>query len=349
MKSFRNIGKDKEEDKKEFSPSFGPKEEIEGPVLDVKNLTTHYFTNNGEVMALDDVSFELERGESLGVAGESGCGKSTMAFSLINQVQPPGRIVDGSVNIGDIDVSELSEKDTRKKVRWNRISYIFQGAMDIFTPVYTVGHQMVEPLKYHQNIEGDEARRICEYYLNEVNLDGQIFDRYPHELSGGQKQRVIIATALLLEPDVLIADEPTTSLDVVVEAQIMNLLKRLKEETEISLIFITHDLCVLSEICEKLNIMYAGKIAEIGDSSKIFGDPKHPYTEKLLASIPTLHEDVDELERIPGKPPNLVNPPSGCRFHPRCPFSEDICKKDVPELREVEGRKVACHFAGEVT
>lgn len=319
------------------------------PVLDVKNLTTHYFTRNGEVQALDDISFKLSEGESLGIAGESGCGKSTLAYSLINQVQPPGRIVGGTVNVDGIDVTSLSETETREKVRWSKISYVFQGAMDIFTPVYTVGHQMEEPLKYHKGIKGEEAREICGDYLEEVNLDRSIFDRYPHELSGGQKQRVIIATALLLEPSVLIADEPTTSLDVVVEAKIMNLLKRLKRELGISMIFITHDLSILSEVSDKLCIMYAGKIAEIGDSKKIYNDPKHPYTEKLLASIPRLHEDFDRLERIPGVPPDLISPPSGCRFHPRCPYSDKICEREVPEIREVEEREVACHFAGEVT
>jgi len=318
-------------------------------VLRVENLTTHYFTRKGEVNALDDVSFELKKGEALGVAGESGCGKSTLAFSLINQVQPPGRIVDGNIQIDGIDVASLDEEQTRNQVRWKKISYIFQGAMDILTPVYTVGHQMSEPLKYHRGVEGEEAREICNEYLESVNLDPSIYDRYPHELSGGQKQRVIIATALLLGPDVLIADEPTTSLDVVVEAQIMNLLKKLRKETGISMIFITHDLNILSEVCEKLNIMYAGKIAEIGESKNIFNDPKHPYTEKLLASIPKLHKDVEKLERIPGAPPDLVNPPSGCRFHPRCPYSENICEDKVPELREVAGRRVACHFAGELT
>ncbi len=322
---------------------------MSSPVLDVRNLTTHYFTRKGEVQALDDASFQLARGESMGVAGESGCGKSTMAFSLINQVQPPGRVVGGEVNIDGINTVELSETETREKVRWKRISMVFQGAMDILTPVYTVGHQMKEPLHYHKGITGNEAREKCEEYLGEVGLDTEIFTRYPHELSGGQKQRVIIATSLLLEPDVLIADEPTTSLDVVVEAQIMNLLKRLKKELGISMIFITHDLSILSEVSNKLSIMYAGKFAELGDADKIYNNPKHPYTEKLLASIPRLHKDVERLERIPGAPPNLVAPPSGCRFHPRCPYAEEVCQEEVPEPREVEGRKVACHFAGEVT
>lgn len=319
------------------------------PVLNVKNLTTHYFTKKGVVQALDNANFKLQRGQSLGVAGESGCGKSTMAFSLINQVQPPGRIVEGEVLIDGINAVQLSESDIRKKVRWKRISMVFQGAMDILTPVYTVGHQMKEPLHYHEGITGDEAREKCEEYLGYVGLDAEIFTRYPHELSGGQKQRVIIATSLLLEPNVLIADEPTTSLDVVVEAQIMNLLKRLKKELGISMIFITHDLSILSEVSNKLSIMYAGHFAELGKAEKIYNNPKHPYTEKLLASIPRLHKDVERLERIPGAPPNLVDPPAGCRFHPRCPYTEPKCREEEPELRKVEGRKVSCHFAGEVT
>ncbi|MFB6291731.1 MAG: ABC transporter ATP-binding protein [Candidatus Bipolaricaulia bacterium] len=318
------------------------------PVLEVNNLTTHYFTDKGEVQALDDANFKLAKGQSMGVAGESGCGKSTMAFSLINQVQPPGRIVNGEVLIDGIDAVQLSENQIRKKVRWKRISMVFQGAMDILTPVYTVGHQMKEPLYYHKGIEGAEAREKCEGYLGSVGLDSEIFTRYPHELSGGQKQRVIIATSLLLEPNVLIADEPTTSLDVVVEAQIMNLLKRLKKELGISMIFITHDLSILSEVSNNLSIMYAGKFAELGNAKRIYENPKHPYTEKLLASIPRLHKDVERLERIPGAPPNLVDPPSGCRFHPRCTYARKQCKEVVPEIRELEGRKVACHFAEEV-
>lgn len=322
---------------------------MDDSVLEVNDLTTHYFTEKGEVQALDDVNFSLAKGESMGVAGESGCGKSTMAFSLINQVQPPGRIVDGEVKIDGIDSVSLSETEVRKQVRWKKISMVFQGAMDILTPVYSVGHQMKEPLQYHQGIKGDEARKKCERYLEEVGLDKEIFTRYPHELSGGQKQRVIIASSLLLEPTVLIADEPTTSLDVVVEAQIMNLLKRLKKELGISMIFITHDLSILSEVSNKLSIMYAGKFAELGDAEKLYNNPKHPYTEKLLESIPRLHKDVKRLEKIKGTPPNLVDPPSGCRFHPRCPYAKEKCKEEKPEIREVEGRKVACHFAEQVT
>jgi len=316
-------------------------------VLKVDELCTHYLTSDGEVKALDDASFELERGKSIGVAGESGCGKSTLAFSLLNQVQPPGQIMSGSINLDGIEVTELSEKEARKKIRWKKISMVFQGAMEIMTPVYTVGHQMVEPLKYHKGIEGEEARNICERYLELVNLDGSIFDRYPHELSGGQKQRVVIATALLLEPNMVILDEPTTALDVVVEARIMNDLKRLKKELDISMMFITHDLSILAEVSDDLAIMYAGWIVEHGSASKIYSDPKHPYTEKLMAAIPDIRTDIDRLEYIPGVPPNLVNPPSGCRFHPRCHKAMEVCREMEPKVHEVDGVRVKCHLYSE--
>lgn len=311
-------------------------------ILTVDDLTTHYLTSKGEVQALDNASLELDRGESIGIAGESGCGKSTLAFSLINLVQPPGKIMDGKIDIDGIDVTNLTESETRKKVRWNKISMVFQGAMEILTPVYSVGQQMKEPLKYHKDITGEQAKKICERYLDLVDLDAEIFDRYPHELSGGQKQRVVIATALLLEPDVVILDEPTTALDVVVEARIMNDLKRLRKELDISMIFITHDMSILAEVSDKLAIMYAGWIVEIGPAIEIYNNPKHPYTQKLLAAIPRIHEDIDRLEYIPGVPPNLVDPPSGCRFHPRCPKAMEKCKNQVPGDYDVEGVKVKC-------
>lgn len=313
-------------------------------VLDVDELTTHYFTSKGEVQGLDNASFRLERGNALGVAGESGCGKSTMAFSLLKQVQPPGEIVSGSIDLDGIEVTDLTEKEARKKIRWNKISMVFQGAMDILTPVYTTGQQMMEPLKYHKGIQGQEAREICYEYLDLVDLDHELFDRYPHELSGGQKQRIIIATALLLEPDIIILDEPTTALDVVVEARIMNDLKRLKKELNNSMIFITHDLSILAEVSDKLAIMYGGWIVEIGDAMKIYNDPKHPYTQKLLAAIPRLHKDIERLEFIPGAPPDLISPPSGCRFYPRCPEAMERCTEVEPDEYSVEGVRVKCHL-----
>jgi len=211
--------------------------------------------------------------------------------------------------------------------------------------VYTVGYQMAEPLMYHKGVKKEDAMEKSTDYLELVGLSPDILTRYPHELSGGMKQRVVIAMALLLSPDLVICDEPTTALDVVVQAQIMNLLKRLKKELEISTIFITHDLSILAEVVDRLAIMYAGKFVEIGDSIKMYRNPVHPYTQKLLGAIPKLHEDLEKLEYIPGTPPNLIHPPSGCRFHPRCPYAMDICKKEEPKMKEVDADHfAACHL-----
>ncbi|AFL95118.1 dipeptide/oligopeptide ABC transporter ATPase 4 [Thermococcus cleftensis] len=305
-------------------------------VLEVKDLKMYYFTNKGVVKAVDNISFNLRKGEVLGLAGESGCGKSSLGFTLMGMPTPPGKIVSGSIKIDGREIVGLPEDVLRKEIRWQKISMIFQGAMNALNPVYTVGHQMIEPLLLHKGMSKSDALDRAQKYLELVGLDPEIVYRYPHELSGGMKQRVIIASALLLEPDVVIADEPTTALDVVVQAQIINLLKKLKKELGLSMIFITHDLSILAEISDRVAIMYAGKIVEIGDSEKIYYEPAHPYTQKLLAAIPRLHEDVEKLEFIPGQPPNLINPPKGCRFNPRCPYVMQVCKEQEPEMKEVD-------------
>ena len=305
-------------------------------VLEVRNLKMYYFTSKGVVKAVDNISFDLKKGEVLGLAGESGCGKSSLGFTLLGMPTPPGKIVDGSIKIDGREIVGLPEDVLRKEIRWQKISMIFQGAMNALNPVYTIGYQMIEPLIYHKGMSKEEALDRAQKYLELVGLDPEIVYRYPHELSGGMKQRVVIAMALLMEPSVVIADEPTTALDVIVQAQIINLMKRLKKELNLSMIFITHDLSILAEISDKVAIMYAGKIVEIGDSEKIYYEPAHPYTQKLLAAIPRLHEDVERLEFIPGQPPNLINPPKGCRFHPRCPYAMDVCKEQEPELKEID-------------
>jgi len=307
-----------------------------GNVLEVKDLKMYYFTSRGLVRAVDNISFELKKGEVLGLAGESGCGKSSLGFTLMGMPTPPGKIVDGSIKIDGREIVGLPEDIFRKEVRWQKISMIFQGAMNALNPVYTIGYQMIEPLIYHKGMNKEEALDRAMKYLELVGLAPEIVYRYPHELSGGMKQRVVIATALLLDPEIVIADEPTTALDVVVQAQIINLMKKLKKELGLSMIFITHDLSILAEVSDRVAIMYAGKIVEIGDSEKIYYEPAHPYTQKLLGAIPRLHEDVERLEFIPGQPPNLITPPSGCRFHPRCPYAMQQCKEQVPELKEIE-------------
>ena len=315
-------------------------------LLEVKELKTYYYTLRGVVKAVDNVSFSLERGEVLGIAGESGCGKSTLAWALLGLVPPPGRIAGGEIMLDGINITKLSEHDLRKKVRWRKISMIFQGAMNALTPVFTIENQLAEPLIIHKGMSKNEARERIAQMLKAVGLDETIMKRYPHELSGGQKQRVIIAMALLLNPDLVIADEPTTALDVIVQAQIMNLFKEIKKRYNIGMIFITHDLSLIAEIADKVAIMYAGKIVEIGSSDQVFGNPRHPYTQGLLRSIPRIRSK-EKITWIPGVPPDLVRPPPGCRFFPRCKYVKERCRKEEPELKEIEpGHFVACHLYG---
>ena len=314
-------------------------------ILKVENLKINFFTRKGIVYAVDDISFSLKKGETLGLVGESGCGKTTTVLGLMKMVPTPGEITGGRILIGGKDIIPLSENEMRQKVRWEKISMVFQGAMNCLTPVYTIEKQMMETIQEHKNIERLQAKKCIINYLNLVGLPEDIIRRYPHELSGGMKQRIVIATALFLEPKIVICDEPTTALDVVVQAQIINLIKRLKKKLGLSVIFITHDLATEAEVADRLLIMYAGKLAEIGTNEQIYSKqgPIHPYTEKLLKATPRLHEKVEELSFIPGTPPDLVDPPSGCRFHPRCTEVMERCKKDEPPLIEVEPEHwIAC-------
>jgi peptide/nickel transport system ATP-binding protein len=314
---------------------------MSAPVLDVKNLKVYYFTSRGTVKAVDGVSFNVAEREVLGIAGESGCGKSTLGYALLRLVPPPGRIVDGKIILDGVDITSLPEDEVRK-IRWSKISMVFQGALNVLNPVIRVGDQIAEVLMYHKGLTKKEALDIAAQYLKLVGLAPDVLRRYPHELSGGMKQRVVIAMALILKPRLVIADEPTTALDVVVQAQIMNLLKQLKEQEKISMIFITHDLSLIAEIADKVAVMYAGKIVELGPSDAIFERPMHPYTQGLIRSIPSLRQRK-ALTWIPGAPPDLRNPPPGCRFHPRCPFAMDVCRREEPPMIEVEkGHYVAC-------
>ncbi len=312
-------------------------------MLEVRNLKTYFYTTKGVVKAVDGVSFKLNKGEVLGIAGESGCGKSTTAYSLIRLVPPPGKIVDGELVFEGRDILKLSEEDFRKQIRWKKISMVFQGAMNALNPVYTIGDQIAEVLMLHKHMTKEEAMKEVYKLLEMVGIDPKRAKSYPHELSGGMKQRVVIAMALALRPPLVIADEPTTALDVVVQAQIMNLLKRLQREHRMSIILITHDLSLIAEMAEKVVIMYAGKIVEYGTAEQIFLNPQHPYTRGLLASIPRLTGDIHKLEFIPGVPPDLSNPPPGCRFAPRCKFKFEPCDKEEPPVIEVEpGHYVSC-------
>jgi len=313
------------------------------PLLEVEDLRTYYYTLRGVVRAVDGVSFTLDRGETLGIAGESGCGKSTLAWSIMKLVPPPGRIVGGSIRIDGRDITKMSESEVRREIRWKKVSMIFQGAMNAFNPVLKVGDQVIEPLLLHTGMDREEAWARAAEMVQHVGLPPEILDRYPHELSGGQKQRLVIAMAILLEPDIVIADEPTTALDVVIQAQILNLMKRLYREKKMSIILITHDLSVIAELSEKVAIMYAGKIVEYGAAEAVFENPLHPYTQALLKAVPRLRGPKERLIYIPGSPPDLRNPPRGCRFNPRCERRFEPCDREEPPLVEVEkNHYVAC-------
>jgi len=314
-------------------------------LLKVENLQMHYFTSKGAVRAIDDISFELRPGETIGLVGESGCGKTSLGTSILRMPTPPGRYVSGKIFVDGVDLIPLPEKEVRRNIRWQKISMVFQGAMNCLTPVYTIGRQMMETLNEHSDMPRSDAEDLIREYLGYVGLPPEIVQRYPHELSGGMKQRAVIATALFLRPEIVILDEPTTALDVIVQAQIINLLKKLKKQFSLSFIFITHDLALEAEISDRLCVMYAGKIVEMGSNAQIYGTrgPKHPYTERLLGATPRLFKKVEQLQFIPGTPPDLIAPPKGCRCSPRCDKAFDRCFQEEPPLIEIEpGHRSAC-------
>lgn len=312
-------------------------------LLKIENLQMHYFTSKGAVRAIDDISFELKPGETIGLVGESGCGKTSLGTSILRMPTPPGRYIGGQIIVDGVDIIPLSEKEVRKNLRWQKISMVFQGAMNCLTPVYTIGRQMRETLNEHSDIQKADADNLMREYLGYVGLAPEILQRYPHELSGGMKQRAVIATALFLKPQIVILDEPTTALDVIVQAQIINLLKKLRAQFNLSFIFITHDLALEAEISDRICVMYAGKIVEMGTNAQIYGDvgPAHPYTARLLAATPRLFRKVEQLQFIPGTPPDLISPPRGCRFSPRCDKAFARCFEEEPPLIEIEPEHTA--------
>jgi peptide/nickel transport system ATP-binding protein len=298
--------------------------------LTINGLSSRYSSTKGPVYAVDDVDFSLEDGESIGIAGESACGKSTLGLSIIRMLS--GGKTEGKILFEDESLLDMSESDFDKKFRWKKISMIFQGAMNSLDPVFTIDEQFIEILKQH-NFQGDSHKLILDA-INSVSLDEHVLKKYPHELSGGMKQRVIIAMALLLKPKFVIADEPTTALDVLIQAQIVNLLKNLKKGG-MSFMLITHDLAVLSEIANKIGIMYGGQMVEFGSSEEIYKNPKHPYTQGLLESIPTLKGNIPKY--IKGIPPSLLDTPTECRFIDRCPLVIEKCKQLPPKFKTKTG------------
>jgi peptide/nickel transport system ATP-binding protein len=316
-------------------------------LLDVQNLTTYYTIGRGSVKAVEGISFQLEKGEAMGLVGESGCGKTTAALSLLRILPYNGRIVTGKIVFKGTDIVQLTEDKLRKEIRWKGISLIFQGAMNALNPVYRIEEQIVEAIQLHEsNIKKKEARERVGKLLEMVGVDKSRARNYPHEFSGGMRQRAMIAMALSSNPDIVIADEPGTALDVIVQAQVLKLLDELKKRLNLALLMITHDLSLVAEVCEKLAVMYAGNMAEYGNVVNLFKKPLHPYTQDLIGAFPNIHSAKRLMISIPGSPPDLLSPPPGCRFHPRCKYAMDVCKKERPELKKVaENHYVACHLA----
>lgn len=314
-------------------------------ILQVENLKMYYHTSKGLVKAINDISFNIKKGETLGIVGESGCGKTSLGTSLLRMPSIPGKYEGGKIILDNEDIIPLKEEYIRKNIRWSKISMVFQGAMNSLTPVYTIGSQMLETLERHVHMDKTAANKLIEEYLEYVGLHSSIYKRYPHELSGGMKQRVVIAAALFLKPKLIILDEPTTALDVIVQAQIINLLKKLKKDFDLSFIFITHDLALEAEISDRVCVMYGGKIAELASNEDIYTNAKHPYTRRLLAATPRLNKAVSKLEFIEGTPPDLLNPPKGCMFYGRCKERIDRCKDEEPILKDTgNGHLCACHL-----
>lgn len=314
----------------------------------VEDLRVYYSTEKGYVRAVDGVSFNLSKGESVAIVGESGSGKSTLGMTLIRALPRNASLMGGRVCIFGEEILSIGLQEFRKKYSWRVISMVFQGAMNSLNPVLKVGDQVAEPLIYNGGLTRDEARRRAAETIEIVGLPREFYHRYPHELSGGMKQRIVIAMSLVMNPQIVILDEPTSALDVTIQAQIINLIKDLIDKLRLSVIFITHDLALASDIADRIMVMYGGQIMELGSIDRVLGDaPKHPYTEKLLSSIPRLRsEGVPDF--IPGRPPDLSAPPPACRFHPRCPYVFDRCMREEPPLFETEpGHLVKCWLRGE--
>ena len=311
-------------------------------ILEVENLLLYYGTRKGIVRAVDKASFTVDRGETLALVGESGCGKSSLAKAIIRVLPRNVHTYRGKVVIDGIDTMKLSDSEHRKKIKWKKVSMVFQGAMNSLNPVLKVGYQVAEALILHSDVDMEEALKRTKEVLKMVGIHEAFIDRYPFELSGGMKQRVVIAMALITRPDIVILDEPTSALDVITQANIMNMLKKLKNELNLSYLFITHDIPLTSELADRVAVMYAGEIVELSHADDFYTNPSHPYSQKLIASVPTLRSDK-KLEFIPGEPPSLINPPPGCRFHPRCPHAMDICRREEPpEIALEKGHYVRC-------
>ena len=328
------------------------------PLLEIKDLKVHFKIQDGWVKAVDGVSFTIDQGETMGLVGESGCGKTTAAYAITQLLPPNGYVKGGSIYYKGKDLIKISKRhDGRlddynekiRKIRWKEISMIFQGAMNAWNPVFKIGDQIVEAIQLHEKIDDEKAEKRVRELFNFVGIPEDRINNYPHEFSGGMKQRAMIALALALSPSFIIADEPTTALDVITQDRILYEIRRLQQEWHMAMMIITHDVSVVAEVSDKIGVMYAGKMMELGATSQVFKNTAHPYTAGLLNSFPSITGPRRRLISIPGFPPDLVNPPSGCPFHPRCQFAKEVCHEKPPEGIEIEPGHIAfCHFSREI-
>ena len=337
----------------ELNEDINEEKSVSEPILSIRNLNTYFYTYAGIVKALDGVSLDIYPGETVGLVGETGCGKSVTALSILRLIDPPGRIEEGEILFKKENLLEKTE-DEMRRIRGHKIAMVFQDPTTYLNPVLTVGEQIREAIREHQKLEGSNSKekvrdKVVEA-LRTVRLPDpeRIINQYSHELSTGMRQRALIAMMISCDPELLIADEATTALDVTIQAQILALFEELKKTMGLSMLFITHDFGIVAEMCDRITVMYAGNVAELGEKMDIFDNPLHPYTASLLKALPKhghARARIEYLETIPGSVPDLINPPRGCRFHPRCSLKKDICATEKPEMSEVkEGHYVSCHL-----
>jgi peptide/nickel transport system ATP-binding protein len=315
-------------------------------ILEIEDLAVHFPISIGTVRAVEGVNLLLEQGEVMGLVGESGCGKSTLGFSILRLLRPPGKIVRGRILYHGQDIVQMTESELLS-LRGSKIAMIFQDPLTSLNPLFRIDDQYIETLRTHEKgLDRDGAFGRAERMLESLGISPERLLEYPHQMSGGMRQRIMIGMGLILNPDLLIADEPTTSLDVIVEAQFLDLLNDLRKQYDLTILLITHNLGVVGQLADRIAVMYGGTIAELGPAKEIFEEPLHPYTQGLLSSIPNIRLDQPKLTTMPGSPPDLVNPPSGCVFHPRCPRAMEICRGEKPEVYKKDGRIVSCWLYG---
>jgi len=315
-------------------------------ILEIENLDVHFPIHIGTVRAVENVTLELEQGEVMGLVGESGCGKSTLGFSILRLLRTPGIIAGGEIRYHGGDIAKMDEKELLE-LRGKRIAMIFQDPLTSLNPLFRIGDQFVETILAHENgVSKKEALDRAGDMLKRLGIAAERLYEYPHQMSGGMRQRIMIGMALVLNPDLLIADEPTTSLDVIVEAQFLDLLNELRRQFNLTILLISHNLGIVAQMADRITVMYGGRLAETGNARDVFADPMHPYTQGLLASIPNIRLEQPELQTMPGAPPDLVNPPPGCVFNPRCPHVMDKCKQEVPPFFSKQDHVAACWLYG---